>query len=32
MFDEAWTALNINYIGDLIKENGHWKDVKDFDT
>jgi hypothetical protein len=28
MFDEAWATLNINYIGDLIKENDHWEDLK----
>lgn len=28
-FDEAWSALNIIYIGELIMENGHWKKLKD---
>jgi hypothetical protein len=32
MFDEAWAALNITYTGDLITENGHWKELKDFGT
>jgi hypothetical protein len=32
MLDEAWNTLNIIYIGDLIIENGQWKELKDIDT
>jgi hypothetical protein len=32
VFDEAWSALTIFYIGDLLMENGHWKKLKDINT
>jgi hypothetical protein len=27
--DEAWTTLNVSYVGDLM-ESGHWKHIEDF--
>jgi hypothetical protein len=28
----AWTTLNVFCVGDLLKENCHWKDTEDFNT
>jgi hypothetical protein len=32
VFDEAWTTLNVFYIGDLLMENGHWQHIEDINT
>jgi hypothetical protein len=32
VFDEAWSAQNIHYIGKLLVENGQWKKLKDINT
>jgi hypothetical protein len=31
VFDEAWTTLNVFYVGDLV-ENGHWNHIEHFNT
>ena len=30
--DKAWSTINVLYIGQLIKENGQWKQITDFNT
>jgi hypothetical protein len=31
-FDEAWSTLNIYYVGELLMVNGRWKELKDINT
>jgi hypothetical protein len=31
-FDEAWSAINIHYVGELLMENGKWKEMEDINT
>jgi hypothetical protein len=32
VFNEAWSALNMHYIGELLMESGRWKELKDINT